>query len=459
MSRPANALVFLRHNNDVDQIVPVLWKWLSTTDVHVKVILSGEKDLSDDYRIDFLRQFDRFQARHVYELLSADERALREDRIRRERQQLACVDAHRKRMGMTATLSRIHPRRLLRGLARRMRVLPRPPAAHPHWTLPWVGHDEAFAQRVIEQELGDADDALLIFDWISDNMTAYREYAAGFIRAARNRGFAAVSLPHGDEPHACTMIRKNELDREAADLYSKATDFDAVAVPNTLCQKRYAPHMPLNRVPVLGSARYSCEWMSVIDGLLPRYDPPAGHDRLHLVMYLRNFSYPLFWDEIVRTIRMLTRLPGVNLAVVHHPRHRTLDPLIRAFPELATGRANNVSVVSDVPSGSLIRWADAVLDLGTSAVFEAVRLNKPILSMEYLHATYTTVSRLMPETICHCRDHVLDAVETLRKDRSALQLDPDSRQRFLREVVDVPDENILPRYVEFLESMLHGGGR
>lgn len=453
------ALVFLRHNNDVDQIVPVLWKWLSTSDVHVKVILSGEKDLSNDYRIDFLRQFDRFEARHVYELLSADERALREDRIRRERQQLARLKDQRERMAKIDALPKLHPRRVLRGLARRMRIANESPHVQARWTIPWVGHDEAFAQRVIEQELGDADDALLIFDWISDNMGAYRSYAMQFVALARNMGVPIVSLPHGDEPHACWMTRRDELDRSAPDIYSTGAEFDAVVAPNALCQVRYQPHLPIERVPVLGSARYSKEWVSVIDQLLPEYDPPEPHDPLHLVMYLRHFGYPLFWDEIVRTIQMVTRFPDVHLVVVHHPRHRTLDPLIRAFPELATGRAGNVSIVSDVPSGSLIRWADAVLDLGTSAVFEAVRLNKPILSMEYLHATYTTVSRLMPETICHCRDHVLDAVEALRKDRSALQLDPDSRQRFLREVVDVPDENILPRYVEFLESMLHRGRR
>jgi hypothetical protein len=451
------ALVFLRHNNDVDQIVPVLYKWLSTSDVHVKVILSGEEDLYEDYRIDFLRQFDRFEVRHVYELLSAEERSLRDERMTRERDWLAGLEQHRQRVRELGTLPRFHPTRVLNALARRIGLRHVPEHAGPYWTIPWVGHEESFAEQVIEQELGDVGRALLVFDWISDNMGAYRQYALGFIGAARRRGIRAVTLPHGDEPHACTMIRKDELDRQTPDIYSTGAKFDVVAVPNRLCQARYEPHMPLDRVPVLGSARYSCEWMDVIGGLLPEYEPLAARDRLHLVMYLRNFSYPLFWDEIVRTIRMITRIPDIHLVVVHHPRHRTLDPLIQAFPDLATGRSGSVSIVSDVPSGSLIRWADAVLDLGTSAVFEAVRLNKPILSMEYLHATYTTVSRLMPETICYCRDHVLDALEALRRNPSALRLDPASRRRFLEEVVDVPDENVLPRYVEFLNGMLHGG--
>ncbi|MFP4139153.1 MAG: hypothetical protein ACLFVH_02505 [Phycisphaerae bacterium] len=456
MSGSAKALVFLRHNNDVDQIVPVLWKWLTTSDVCVKVVLSGETDLSDDYRIEFLRRFDRFEAQHIYELLAPEERSMRKGRILEERRQLARQEDRRHRMERIDALPRFHPRRILRGVLRRMRGGAQS-LVRPHWSIPWVGHDESLFARIIEQELGDVGRALLVFDWISDNMVDYRRYAMGFMLAARRRGIRTVSLPHGDEPHACWMTRRDELDRSAPDIYSTGAEFSAVVVPNELCQVRYLPHMPPERVPVLGSARYNKEWVSVIDRLLPEYDPVGRHEGLHLVMYLRHFGYPLFWDEIVRTIQMVTRFPDVHLVVVHHPRHRTLDPLIQAFPDLATGQSGNVSIVSNVPSGSLIRWADAVLDLGTSAVFEAVRLNKPILSMEYLHATYTTVSRLMPKTICHCRDHVLDAIEALRQDPSAVGLDPVSRRRFLSEVVDVPDENVLPRYVEFLNGMLHGG--
>ena len=76
----------------------------------------------------------------------------------------------------------------------------------------------------------------------------------------------------------------------------------------------------------------------------------------------------------------------------HHTRSATVGTLVRAYPELnADSNPNLEFVYDDVHSGALLRWADVVIDVGTSVVFEAVKCGIPVLSVEYLHPSRSTV--------------------------------------------------------------------
>lgn len=57
------ALFFLRRYNDIDHIVPVLYKWLSLKDIPTEVMITTDRNHLHDYRIQFLRQFDNLRIR------------------------------------------------------------------------------------------------------------------------------------------------------------------------------------------------------------------------------------------------------------------------------------------------------------------------------------------------------------------------------------------------------------
>ena len=48
---------FLRHNNDIDHIVPVIYKWLLTEKIQANVIITTKRKYLNDYRINILRKF------------------------------------------------------------------------------------------------------------------------------------------------------------------------------------------------------------------------------------------------------------------------------------------------------------------------------------------------------------------------------------------------------------------
>ena len=415
------ALFFLRHYNDIDHIVPVIYKWLSLEDVPTDIVITTHPDYLNDHRIQFLRQFENLQVHFIDEFLSEEERERKHLKSR--------VDQ----------MNRYLPVRL--GYRIWNRVFARASSAAPP-TL----YDAQFVERMLNTVFGNVDRGIVVFDW------AYTDFVRLVIKAARDRGFTTISLPHGDRPHYNRLETLNALDYSCMESYADGAMFDHTVVPNGLCAERYQPHMEPDRLKTLGSPRYNDEWLDIIATLLPAYDAEKGRDKLKIVFFLRNFNYPIFWEEVIRTIKLVLQFSDVYLIVKHHTRSATVPRLTQAYPELNADSYNLEHVYDDVHTGSLLQWADVVLDLGTSVTFEAVKRGKPVLAMEYLHANRSTVAHYMKNCDIKCRDELYDWMQRFSQSGTADFYDETERQRFIKEMIDVPDQHVLSRYVEFLRS-------
>jgi hypothetical protein len=99
-----------------------------------------------------------------------------------------------------------------------------------------------------------------------------------------------------------------------------------------------------------------------------------------------------------------------------------------------------------------MNWADVIIDLATSVVFEAVKAKKPVLAADYLHCGRSAVAHYMPETELKCRDDVyLRIEEFLSKGCGSFYVE-EHRQRFIKEMLHPGGADVLPRYVALLES-------
>jgi hypothetical protein len=399
------ALFFLRHYNDIDHMVPVMHAWLSRGYAADVVVYSLPEYLSD-YRFALLKSFEGFSLQYIDEFL--DHEALNRKRD--------IVVGPRGELPKDVRISELY--------------------------------DEAVIGRIFSQ----FNPNIVCFDWIMSTSAAALPVAQRATALATQRGLPIVSLPHGDSPHFNEMIAADDLNFSWREIYSSGNLFDAVVVPNELCAKRYRPFMPDDRIRVLGSPRYNSAWLSVLDAMTPTYEFGA-HDSLNIVMFLRSPQYPIFWQEVIRTIQMLTQRPGIKLVVKHHTRPCGNDPL-RSFCDALEDRPipNLRFAFDDVHSGSLLKWCDVVMDVATSVSFEAVKLNKPVLAMEYLHAGYSTIARYIPNSEMRCRDDVLNILEEFGKRGTNGFYRQRDRVHFMSEMIDVPDGDVLNRYVNFLEE-------
>jgi len=166
---------------------------------------------------------------------------------------------------------------------------------------------------------------------------------------------------------------------------------------------------------------------------------------------LRKSDFTTFWEEVGEVVQMIAAFPGVEIIIKPHTRGGWRQPLTRNAVIL---RLPNVSIAADdVHSVHLLNWADVVMDLATSVVFEAVVAGKPVLAADYLHAGRSVVADYMPETELRCRDDVYQRIGELISSGCGSFYDEEHRQRFLKEIIHgCGDEDVLPRYVALLEE-------
>lgn len=89
------------------------------------------------------------------------------------------------------------------------------------------------------------------------------------------------------------------------------------------------------------------------------------------------------------TVQIIAQFPGVELLLAEHPRSSLFES--GTFADLS-----NVLWLSDeYISESLLKTGGLFLDMGTSISLEAIVRDKPVLSMDYLHANHDrTISQL-----------------------------------------------------------------
>ncbi|SDH22790.1 hypothetical protein [Nitrosomonas sp. Nm132] len=415
------ALFFLRHYNDIDHITPVISKWIDSGH-SCDVILIGATRFRNDFRIAFLSKLAGVRVAHIRELFSPFQ-------FLKWRLQMLLLTGNLRRLFIGPFI------RLLADIYDAKRRA-------PLW--------RTTAEYLLLRSFESADKGVVAFDWIERNSVIAVEWVETVIAMARDRGLGTVSLPHGDSPHANQLIRRGEWRIGPDPLFSTAQIFDKLVVPNELCAKRFRPFLEERSIAILGSPRYCEEWLAKLAKLMPPSPLTRTDSRLKIVMFLRKANFTTFWEEVNEVVHMIAAFPGVELAIKPHTRSGWKQSLTK---DRALKQLPNVTIAGDdVHSIHLMNWADICIDLATSVVFEAVRLKKPVLAADYLHAGRSAIAVYMPETELRCRDDVYEKIDKFLSEGCHDFYIEEHRQCFLREMLDVSGPDVLPRYVALLET-------
>jgi hypothetical protein len=417
----SKALFILRHYNDIDHIAPVIYKW-SRAGHESTVILLGWANSGNDYRIEFVSSLERVRVIPLATLL-------RRPDLLRFRLISLILHAHARRYFGTRIFRVCH---FLWPCARRRQL--------------W----ESTARLILDSAFGTKEKGAVVSGRLGITWASPVEFMQEVLSHAHGRGYATVSLPHEGSPHISELVRDDELLIETGPIPADGKLFDYVVCPNELSSQHLPPYLEDTPIKVIGSARYSDEWLEVIAGLLPPAPMTTKPGELRVVMFLRRREYCLFWDEVERVIHMLGRLDGVYLVVKTHPGERRRQPLRRIMKRV---RSRHIELAGDqVHSTSLLAWANVAIDVATPVSFEAVKRGLPVLAAEYLHAGYTALAYYVPETAMHYRDEIYHAIMLLREDPKRRFYKEEDRQTFIRTMLDVPDKQVLERYVALLEE-------
>ncbi len=291
---------------------------------------------------------------------------------------------------------------------------------------------------------------VVCFDWIMSTSKFPIEIMDIAINSAHEYKYPIISLPHGDNPHYNKLIMSTDYSFADADVYKPTARFDEIVVPNELCARRYYPHKNQEHIHIVGSPRYNQSWLEYLHKQIPVYQNTQATNKLKIIMFLRPSRYLINVEEISGTIKMLSLLNYIHLIIVPHTREekdlKKLD--IPSVPHVQISEP-------EIYASSLILWADVILDLATSISFEAIKLHKNVLTLEYLHGNVSTIGKFMPSTAVFCRDELLEKLSIIQKSNKEIIYTEQERETFCRTMIDIPGVNVLDNIQTLLNHFLN----
>jgi hypothetical protein len=229
--------------------------------------------------------------------------------------------------------------------------------------------------------------------------------------------------------------------------YDRAFPFDVFVAPHHDHADYFARGgMPPARLRVLGSARFADAWIAKGREIAPDARTTLGPDdgRLKVVFFDKD-SFSLDHAAAAATVRTIASLPFVRAVV--KPQTRNDATRLGAIP--------GVELATDIPSVSLVDWADVVVGTVSSVLLEPLCQGKVLIYPAH-HCTIGT--RLQAHGACvEVRDDAALA-DVLRREhavRGSVRADGARVAACLDEIVYArdPERDVLQRYTRLLSSL------
>ena len=194
---------------------------------------------------------------------------------------------------------------------------------------------------------------------------------------------------------------------------------------------------------ILGSLRYSKEWLKIRDGFLPApSDDGKTSGRLKILVLPSHPKNNSFWDEYLRTLSFLDQFKNYDVTVRPHTRyghgHKGLPSRF---------------VLSNEQTSLLIANTDVVLFWSTSVALEGFQREKKMVCLDYLNGNPSIYSHFQAGVMCRSRDDLMAFLLTFPEHEHHVLDNISGSSNLLSEVVHGGQgAGMIDRYLEFIEG-------
>lgn len=403
---------FVRNNNDIDHIVPVVWKLANEGEL-VHFIITTHPAYRRDPRINHISCYINVQIYHILDLLP---------------------------------ISSVQRVQLIREVIKDKR--PNEINVPDVWKN--IIHNDFFFDLFLDKLNFYSNRGVVCFDRI------VTPFVLGFLKKIRKASIPSVSFPHGVNVFTNKLVAKDIINFDVLDEKIKFyNSYDYLIFANKFGESRYSKSLSKNKFAVLGSARYCREWRKILSSTITF--PPINIDsnaQLKVAFFLRDYGYDIFWDEVVRTFKLILQFSGVHLIVKHHPRSISQKKLKKSHPELFTMQAPNLTIISDEGSSvPIIEWADLIVDSGTSITIEGALRRKPVLCLEYLHPNRTIMAEYIRNCDIQTRDQLYNWIEFFSANNKKYSFYNKELEELESVWINNYNPNVLDNYYYFLKNI------
>lgn len=365
----AHYLFCLRHYNDIDNIVPAIYFLLEREPVRVTVLIySLDYDYTTDPSLVYLRN--RFASRVRIEWIGA----------------LAGYDSTPLKI-LGLPIYKTSSRKLLEQIDASIRE---------------SSHDQRVARWI----------APLFVHWGIPRKAVFDQNRsteiAGLMKALRGYGVERIiTLPVSPWVNV-NVLRQVDFVRIDAERFWEKHDysgFDAIGQVDRFYSESLNEFFSLlgqnspfhGQEAILGSIRYCHEWLRIRDTYAKGAHPEYVTGKIPLLVIPSHRKNNSFWDEFIRTLHFIGQYQSYDILVKPHTRY---SDGYKNLPE-------NVKLVPEFDTSTLIDWAEIVLFWGSSAALEGFQKEKAMVCLDYLNGNRSVFSLFRAGYQCHCRDDLM----------------------------------------------------
>lgn len=415
-------LFFVRHFNDIDHLAPVAWKMNEDNHPVTVLCMNPRYDYRSDYRLRFLSGrgvtvdylHTRFHRRRsmLHELLSAyiEKAYARQRRYAPDDQNLPYF------------------KRLYGFLSGQLGLLSYKLIRFGYYNIRWA---RSFLERFGAQAI--------CFDHVMPGLYV----VSNLLKAAKELSIPSFSLPHGVPLYTNEASKPKSTD---ARRFAKFNRFDYIIVPTRLRRDLLIRSgVSVEKIFVLGSARYSNAWMDQNQRIIPKMIEPTAKmkKRLKIVFLPSKPQCQVDLDRLNATCAILANIENIEVMIKPHTR---------AGGEKYLFVGNNLPDASHILTAELCEWADVILVVGSSVITEALMRKKPALYLKYLHENTTLFEELGACWTMHDENELRSALLSLQKDKTSVPYGQTSVLNYISEVVwgGSADKDVLGNYEAFI---------
>ena len=231
-----------------------------------------------------------------------------------------------------------------------------------------------------------------------------------------------VVIPHGTHLLVNKMVTDENLDKiqkkNKKNIYNKI-DFNLTTSKWDL-EEEVSNGVPRKKSFVIGSPRYCKEWLIIKSSLGVDGNKVIVNKKykVKILFFLPKKFINIFWAEVIRTIDFISSYKEIELILIDY------DPYYSKLPKYIKKRSNVklLSISKEYSTSKVIEWADIVLHVGSSLVFEFLIKEKISVFPRYLtsntqiseryHAGFNLINRDELRTLCN---QAVSSLKNLKK--------------------------------------------
>lgn len=239
------------------------------------------------------------------------------------------------------------------------------------------------------------------------------------LRISKKISLRTICLPHGlntkinilTNPHVVRVFKENGGRLPFGD----RNDFSRYVFANPRHRDLFLKHSDLDPSVAVawGSLRFCPRWRENLRAIMPEL-PQNLRSNLGclIVFFLPKWHNHVDRLATIALIQAVLAVPGVKVVLKDHPRKGVANLSEEEGDSLARF-PNFLIAPPEWESFSLIEASDAIIDVGSSIIFDALIDGKPFIYPKYLHSNHLIFEDLEGAIVCKDAAQVVSAINSI----------------------------------------------